>query len=346
MDNPVDELDAPLRRSTIRDVAADAGVSTATVSRVLNRSAGVAPETRALVLNAIEQHRFTGRRKRRQQPQAHGVVTVRCPYVLSDYFGLIISGVARSLRLHGKSLLLSDDHHDGDEPSLADEVSADFTEGAILILPPEPPSVLEDLRSRGYPFVVVDPCYALPADVAAVSAAHMAGARAATEHLIQLGHSRIATITIRGNPVSADGRLMGYRGALAATGRLAPGEFVSVADEPDVASGLAAARQLLDLRQRPTAILAYNDKIALAVLQVAAERGLEVPRDLSVVGFDGLELSQSVVPRLTTVRQPLEEMARMAVGLLVRLMEGRDIHTLHVELATELVIGASTGPPR
>jgi LacI family transcriptional regulator len=346
MQTPANDFEAPLRRSTIRDVAAEAGVSTATVSRVLNDSAGVAPETRALVLHAIEQHSFTGRRKRRRAPLVKGVVAVRCPYVLTDYFGLIISGVARSLRLHGKRLLFSDEYHDGTEPSLPDLLVADMTEGAILVLPPEPPSVLGDLRASGYPFVVVDPRVALPGGVAAVSAAHMAGARAATEHLIQLGHNRIATITGQINWLSADGRLMGYRGALAATGRLAPEEFVRVGGEPNVENGLEAARALLDLPQPPSAIVAYNDKMALGVLQAAAERGLRVPRDLSVVGFDGLELSQSVVPRLTTVRQPLEEMARMAVELLVRLIDGRDIHTLHVELATELVPGESTGPPR
>lgn len=346
MQEAVEALGGPLRRSTIRDVAAEAGVSTATVSRVLNDSAGVAPETRALVLHVIERHRFTGRRKRRRVPVAQGVVAVRCPYILSDYFGLMISDIGRSLRLHGRSLLLCDDHHEGNEPSLLDLLAPDMTDGAILILPPEPPPMIETLRARGYPFVVVDPKVALPPDIAVVSAAHMAGARAATEHLIKLGHRDIATVTVKVNPVSADGRLMGYRGALAAVGQLAPEDYVRFGEEPDVDNGLSIARALLDLRHPPTAIVAYNDKMALGVIQAAAERGLEVPRDLSVVGYDGLELSRAVVPRLTTVRQPLEEMARMGVQLLMRLIDGREVDTLHVELATKLVIGASTGPPR
>lgn len=179
-----------------------------------------------------------------------------------------------------------------------------------------------------------------------MSAAHMASARAATEHLIQLGHNDIATITVKVNPVSADGRLTGYRAALAQVGKLAPNEFIVVGEEPDFDNGLEAGRALLDLRHRPTAVVAYNDKMALGVLQAAAERGLEVPRDLSVVGFDGLELSRSVVPTLTTVRQPLEEMARLGVQLLMQLIEGRHVDRTHIELATKLVVGGSTGPPR
>jgi LacI family transcriptional regulator len=334
----------PPRRPTIRDIAAEAGVSTATVSRVLNDSAGVTPETRAMVRHAIERHQFTGRRKPRGRASAKGVVAVRCPYLLSDYFGLILSGVARSLRLHGKRVLLSNEREDGREPSLPDLLLAEVTEGAILVLPPEPPSVLGHLRQQGYPFVVIDPRSRVPVGVAAVSAANMLGARLATEHLVQLGHNRIAVIAGPPGWVAADERLAGYRAALAATGALAPDEFVRSVNEPATRNGLEAARVLLDLPGRPTAIVAFNDKVAIGAVQAAAERGLQVPGDISVVGFDGLELSRSMVPRLTTVRQPLDEMARMGVELLMRLINGGDIETMHVELAAELVLGASTAP--
>jgi LacI family transcriptional regulator len=340
----------------MREIAAKAGVSTATVSRVLSDSAGVSPETRAIVLQTVEQHRFTRRQKRRREPQARGVVAVRCPYVLTDYFGVIVSAVARSLRQHGKHVLFSDEYDDETEPSLPDLLLADMTEGAILVLPPEPPALFGVLRARNYPLVVIDPKAWLPADVAAVSAANMAGARLATEHLIQLGHRRIATISGHFNrrllggretaSLSGDARLMGFRAALAETRLLPPDEFIRFGEEPDVENGYQAACSLLDLPDPPTAIFAYNDKMAVGTLQAAAERGISVPRDLSIVGFDGLELSESVVPRLTTVRQPLEEMARMGVELLIRLIDGREIDTLHVELATELVLGASTAPPR
>ena len=105
------------------------------------------------------------------------------------------------------------------------------------------------------------------------------------------------------------------------------------------------ASRLLDLPHRPTALVAFNDKVAVGALRAAHERGLRVPEDLSVTGFDDIDLRRSTEPMLTTVRQPLEEMGRMAVSLLVRLMEGHTVDTLHIELATHLVVRGSTGPP-
>jgi LacI family transcriptional regulator len=340
------DLSPPAPRSTIRDVAAEAGVSTATVSRVINDSASVAPETRAMVLKAIERHSFIARRRRLSGNHLQNVVAVRCPYVLTDYFGAVVSAIARSLRQHGKRLLLSAEANESDAAGLPELLLSEATEGAVLVLPPEPSSVLADLRARDYPFVVVDPRTRLSPDIAAVSAAHMAGSRTATEHLLRLGHSRIAIIAGPVDWLAGEGRLVGYRAALAAVGRLAPDQLVRFGGEPTIANGLEAARALLALPEPPTAIVAFNDKMAIGALQAAAERKLRVPRDLSIVGFDALELSTVVVPPLTTVRQPLDEMGRMGVELLIRLIEGREIHTLHVELATELVAGASTAPPR
>lgn len=332
--------------ATIRDVASEAGVSTATVSRVLNDSSNVAPQTRAAVLEVIERRGLTVRRSRaRRARPLRDIVAVRCPYKLDDYFGVILSAIERSLRQRGKVPLLSAEALDGQEPSLPELLRSDLVEGAILILPPEPRAVLADLRGKGFPFVVVDPRTALPSDIAAVSAAHLAGARLATEHLLQLGHTRIAAIAGPRNWIAADDRLLGYRAALAAANRLAPEGLVQAAGEPTIAHGLAAARVLLSLPQPPTAIVAFNDKIAIGAMQAAAEQGLRVSQHLSVVGFDDLELSTVVAPQLTTVRQPLEEMARLGVQLLLRLIDGEEIDTLHVELATELVLRDSTGPP-
>jgi LacI family transcriptional regulator len=325
------------RRATIVDVAQETGVSTATVSRVLNAASGVSPRTRAVVLASIERHGLTARRRRSGDRAMESVVMVRCPYVLDDYFGAILSTIARTLRQRGKTIVLGV----GDEPLPRPETS----DGALLILPPEPGEALAGLRASGYPFVVVDQRTALPPDIAAVSSAHLAGARLATEHLLRLGHTRIAAIAGPSDWIAAQERLLGYRTALAASGRLAAAELVRAAGEPTVAHGLTAARDLLALPEPPTAIVAFNDKVAIGAMNAAAERGLRVPGDLSVVGFDDLELSRVVTPRLTTVRQPLEEMARMGAELLLRLIDGREIDTLHVELATELVVRDSTAQP-
>jgi LacI family transcriptional regulator len=114
--------------------------------------------------------------------------------------------------------------------------------------------------------------------------------------------------------------------------------------EPIAATGRKEGGDLLDLDPRPTAIVCFNDKIAVGVLEAAADRGLQVPQDLSVVGFDDIDLSRATTPRLTTVRQPLQEMGRIAVSLLIRLLEKQRLDALHVELATELIVRGSTGP--
>lgn len=334
------------QRFTMRDVAVEAGVSVATVSRVLNDNPSVASDTRAAVMAVIQRQRYSAQRRRPRPGGMEDVVAVRCPYVLSDYFGVILSSIAQTLAHYGKRLLLSAEAEDGNEPSLSQLLLSDTTVGAVLILPPEPAPILAGLNARDYPFVVVDPRTPAPPDVAAVSAAHLTGARLATEHLIKLGHERIATISGPLDCLATDGRLLGYRAALAHAGRLAPEELVRFGGEPTVEHGYEAAGALLDLADPPTAIVAYNDKVAVGALQAAAERRLVVPRDLSVVGFDASDLSALVVPRLTTVRQPLVEMGRLAVELLLSLIDGRKIATLHVELATELIVRESTAPPR
>ena len=114
--------------------------------------------------------------------------------------------------------------------------------------------------------------------------------------------------------------------------------------EPTIAHGYRAAAELLDLDPRPTALVAFNDKTAIGALQAAAERGLSVPGDLSIAGFDDIDLSRATTPQLTTVRQPLQEMGRMAVSLLIRLLDRHELEALHVELATELIVRGTTGP--
>jgi LacI family transcriptional regulator len=192
---------------------------------------------------------------------------------------------------------------------------------------------------------VVDPRVPVPRDVAAVSAAHFAGARSVTAHLIRLGHRRIGIIAGPQDWLAGQARLAGHASALADAGALHPPELTR-AGEPTVQFGRRAAGELLDLEHRPTALVGFNDKTAVGALAAAAERGLRVPEDLSVSGFDDIDLAQATSPKLTTVRQPLAEMGRMAVSLLIRLLDGHRVDALHVELATDLILRGSTGPAR
>ncbi|MFC7534186.1 LacI family DNA-binding transcriptional regulator [Actinoplanes sp. GCM10030250] len=324
-----------MRRASVRDLAAQTGLSIATVSRALNGQANVAEHTRQKVLEAAGQKggQATSR-----------VVYLRCPYVLTDYFGLIVSSVAEAAELHGFSVVLNAGEAARNSDVLSSLPDRPGIDAAILILPPEPASALTALRDRRFPFVVVDPRVSPPRDVVAVSAAHFAGARALMTHLVELGHRRVGIIGGPREWLVNDNRLAGYVAPLAEMGLLPAPELMRFVPEPNEENGYHAARELLDVADRPTAIVAFNDKMAVGATRAAGERGLRVPDDVSIAGFDDIDVSRAMQPMLTTVRQPLAEMGRMAVTLLSRLLERHELDALHVELATELVVRGSTGP--
>src|SRR5581483_825532 len=171
------------------------------------------------------------------------------------------------------------------------------------------------------------------------------GADQAMQHLLALGHRRIAAITGPRGWIATEDRRRGYHAALAGAGIL-PDPGLEIESDFEITGGREAAGQLLDLAEPPTAIFAFNDNLAIGAIQAARARDMRVPDDLSVVGFDDVELATIVTPALTTVRQPLAEMGRTAVSLLTRLLENQRIETLHIELGTRLVVRDSTAPLR
>ena len=200
------------------------------------------------------------------------------------------------------------------------------------------------MTAHGYPFVVVDPMEPLDEGIASVSATNASGAKAATEHLLALGHRRIGAIIGPPTWLASRERINGFHAALAGAG-IAPDRSLEIPSDFEIGGGHAAAAKLLDRPDRPTAIFGFNDNIAIGVIRAARERGLRIPEDISLVGFDDAEEAMLVTPTLTTVRQPLQEMGRMGVSLLSRLLEGQAVEALRVELATKLVVRESTAPP-
>ncbi len=334
-------------RVTVRAIAAQTGLSIATVSRVLNGGGNVALGTRERVRQVVEQlgDRAPEPRRRPRAPAAavRPPVLVRCPYLLTDYFGHIVTSIAETLARHGQTMLL-----DAGDAVVKSAVVRGLPRrhnayGAVLILPREPRADLAALAARGYPLVVVDPRTAVPPGMVSVSAAHFSGARAVTRHLIQLGHRRIGVVTGPQHWRTRDDRVGGHLAALAEAGVLGdPGLMRH--GEPATRTGVSAGGELLDLRPRPTAVVCFNDKVAVGVLEAAAARGLRVPADLSVAGFDDIDVSRATLPRLTTVRQPLQEMGRTAVTMLMRQLDGHTHEALSMELETRLVVRESTGP--
>jgi LacI family transcriptional regulator len=336
------------RRSkvTIREIADLAGVSIATVSRVVNGRGDVAPETRELVMRVIQERGYmTNRSARALSGGRTGHVGLTIPLMRGDYFAAILEGALEAVYEEDMQLVLYTTLHEHDrEVSVLERLSDGATDGAIILLPLESSGELVALQESGFPFVVVDPRIPLDDGIPAVSAAHRAGALAATEHLLSLGHRRIGHISGPGGWAATTERIEGYQSALAVAGVLPTSELI-VEGNFESPTGVAAANVLLDLPDPPTAIFAANDNMAAGVLQVAHERGLKVPGDLSVVGFDDADLATILSPGLTTVRQPLAELGRTGVNLLTRMLEKQRVETLRVELATRLVVRESTGPP-
>ena len=334
------------RALTIRDVAREAGVSTATISRVLNRRPEVAPETRERVLRVIRQSGFaTNRTAQALSGGRTGLVGVTLPLIQASYFSMLVGGVADALYAHDMRAVLCPTRHEHDlEVGLLERLMHGTTEGAVLILPSESSEELLGLSERGYPYVVLDPKSPLAPEIPCVSAGNAGGAAGATVHLLGLGHRRIGAITGPAGWCATEERLDGYRSALLRAGvPLDPS--LEVEADFEVPGGLEAAERLLELEQPPTAVLAFNDNLATGAMLAARARGLEVPRDLSVVGFDDADYSALLTPALTTVRQPLAQMAWMAVELLRRVLEDDAVESLRVELETRLVVRDSTAPP-
>ena len=335
-----------LQRTTIREIADQAGVSIATVSRVLNGRGDVSDETRDLVSRVIRENGYTANRNARGLSAGRtGLVGVVVPLVFPAYFAYILAGAAEALFERDLQIVLSPTGNEyAREVSVFNRLHG-VTDGSLIILPEESSEELERHLDNGFRFVVIDPLMQLDERIPSVSAANTSGADQAMRHLLQLGHRRIAHITGPKGWLATEDRRRGYRAALAAAGTL-PDPGLEAEAIPEIDSGRDAATALLALPDPPTAIFAFNDNIAIGAVQAARARGLRVPDDLSVVGFDDVEHATVVTPALTTVRQPLAEMGRTAVSLLSRLMERQSLETLHVELATRLVVRDSTAPLR
>jgi LacI family transcriptional regulator len=329
------------RRTTLATIAAEAGVSLPTVSKVVNGRPDVAPSTRARVERLLDEHKYSrggGLRRRRRS----GLVDLVFNGLDSPWAVEILRGVEEWGTSHETGVAVSAVRHGNARPaSWTSALASHDTDGVILVMSETTGVQLEQLRSAGIPLVVVDPVNPPPPDLASVGATNWAGGLAATEHLLGLGHRRIAAIAGPGDYLCSRARIDGYRSAL---------ERASVRFDPALVrhgdfeheGGFLRGGELLDQDNRPTAIFAGSDQQAFGVYEAARQRGLRVPQDLSVVGFDDLPVARWVSPPLTTVRQPLAEMGRAAAQMLAELIEGLPLRTGRVELSTELIVREST----
>jgi LacI family transcriptional regulator len=329
----------PSSRVTIRDVAARAGVSVATVSKVINGRYGVSAATFVRVQAVIKEMGYeaslVAQSLRNHKTNVIGILVAD----LEPFSTELLKGAAQAIRGTGFELVVYSaggrtTDHVGWERRYLSRLSGTLIDGAVLVTP-----TVIDVR-YGAPIVAVDP-HTGPSDLPTVDSDNLRGARLATGHLLGLGHRRIAMLTGRPDLQSAQLREQGYRQALRAAGIPVDESLIQVgAYDPGISSG--AARQLLTAPRRPTAVFAANDVSAIATVQTARELGLRVPDDLSVVGFDNIPDSALCTPSLTTVNQPIHEMGRRAITLLINLIHGEMVDSTHITLATSLVVRQST----
>jgi LacI family transcriptional regulator len=335
------------RRCTIADVALAACVSVPTVSKVLNNQNGVAKATRERVQQVIVELGYVSSRAARSLRNGQtGVVDLVVLRLDSPYIFEIIAGVEEGLSRAGLRMALTVTHDKLQrERRWLETVIDRATDGAILVLAHGQSDRLDALAQHGVPFVVVDHRGGLGAQVPSVGATNWAGARSATEYLLSLGHRRIALISGPPSYECSHDREEGYRAALQAAGLpvhpayIRPGEFV-------YDTGLVETTALLDLPEPPTAVFAGSDLQAMGVYAAARARGLLVPHDLSVVGFDDVPMSATANPPLTTVRQPLADMGLVATSMLLRLLNDEPLDSMGMVLPTSLVYRDSCAPPR
>ncbi|AUA16894.1 LacI family DNA-binding transcriptional regulator [Streptomyces malaysiensis] len=330
------------RRTTLADIAQAAGVSVATVSKVVNGRGDVAPRTRARVQELLHQHRYLAPVFRHTEAIESPTIEVQFQGGLKSYVAEALEGIVDSAAESGASVVVSKASR---APHWARDLVSAGRHAVIAVTSVYTTAHLNELARAGLPLVVLDPLHLPDSRVNSVGATNFAGGLAATQHLLFLGHRRVAYL---GGPTMAvcnQARMHGYRAAMEAEGAQVPDAYVQPG-EFTYETGLLGAAALLDLPEPPTAIFAGNDEIALGVIETARARGLRIPEDLSVVGFDDTSLAQMTSPPLTTVRQPLREMGGAALRTALRLANGEKVESHHIELATELVVRASTAPPR
>ncbi|GIG30782.1 LacI family DNA-binding transcriptional regulator [Cellulomonas marina] len=327
----------------IAEIAAAAGVSVPTVSKVLNGRPGVSAATRAQVEHLLVEHGYE--RRGRSGSQTVGLVD----FVISDLgtqwaTALLRGAEAEASRL-GVGLVVTAAHgRPVGTPDWLEHVLTRGTDGVVLVVSELLDAGREELLRLRTPVVLVDPVGTRTERLPTVAATDWAGGRDATEHLLGLGHRRIGFVTGPPEQECHRDRLDGYRAALLRAG-ITPDPALVRHGDSLVAGGRRYGEELLRLPEPPTAIISGSDEQAYGVYAAARALGVDVPGRLSVVGFDDVDLCQWVTPPLTTVRQPLAGMAREATRMVVELSRGGEPPAARTELATSLVVRASTAPP-
>lgn len=338
------------QRLKIAEIAAAAGVSIPTVSKVLNQRPDVAPTTRERIERIIAESGYVHSRVTPSQTEGQTgqtqLIDLISPGALDSEYGLeILRGIEEILNQTEYRLALYSMHNNTRrERQWQSKLTNKTTDGALLFALLDRARHLEKLRKQRIPFVVIDDVLQPEPDIPCVGATNWAGGLTAVEYLLELGHRRVAIITGIAAHLTSRARLAGYRAALEAHGiavdpsLIRPGDFGHE-------SGYRETLALLDLSEPPTALFAASDAQATGVYRALYEKNIHVPKDISVIGFDDIPSAARMSPPLTTIRQPLREMGRMATQMLLQMITGETLENKRVELATSLILRESCSTP-
>ena len=345
MPAPTESAAAGRRRRdglTVAGIARLAGVSAPTVSKVLNGRSGVAQSTRQRVEEVLRERGY-----RRPEPVEPAAVLELVFHALESMWVLeILRGVEQAAREHELAVVVTE-MQGRLTPGRAwtEQVLARRPTGVVAVFSELTVEQQLQLSSRAIPLVVLDPTGEPMHATPSVGATNWNGGLAATRHLLDLGHRRIAVLSGPTEWLCCRARLDGYRAAMDRAGVPVEADLVRVSTLYEE-GGLADGRELLRLPDPPTAVVTANDLQAVGVYEAAREAGVRIPAELSVVGFDDLPFTRWTGPPLTTVRQPLAEMGATAARMVLAIARGEPLPQTRVELATSLVVRQSTAAPR
>lgn len=336
-----------MKRLTMAQIAKEAGVSTTTVSKVLNELPGVGDKTRARIQQLIDQNDYVQNHAARHLRKGQsGLIDLVIMRLEGGYDLGIMHGVQDVLEESGLRLVIfATNENETIERLWLRRMLDQSSDGVLLLLPYERIGIANALMAQNIPFVAIgdrnEPTTVFPT----IGSTIWLGGYTATQYLISLGHRRIGIITGPLHLTTSRARLAGYREALERAGipidpsLICEGNYL-------LGDGLTQATALIDLPEPPTAIFAGNDAQATGVYQALYRRNIRIPDAMSVIGFDDVTYTAQMSPPLTTIHQPLVEMGRMAANMLLRLISGQPLDSNHVELSTSLVIRESCSPPR
>jgi LacI family transcriptional regulator len=334
------------KRITMRQIAARARVSVGTVSHVINNTAGVREPVKRRVLEAIErlgyQPSLLARGLRRNQTTIIGVII---PDISNPFFPLVVRGVEDIAYQNSYRLMLCNTDNDAQKEQVYFNELRAYRMAGLIVIPSADSRLVPLAGGTGgeIPVICLDRCpEGWKGDT--VTLDNEEGAYQAIRYLLELGHSRIACIAGQLHVTSGVERLKGFKRALREAGITTALEYIQEG-RFDRLSGYEKALMLLQFSPRPTAIFAANDLVALGVLAATRELGLRCPEDVSLVGFDDLELASFTNPALTTVAQPAYQMGARAAGLLFERLRGENIPTQHIVMKATLRVRDSTAAP-